>query len=849
MTSVRFIGDIALWQASLLAAALAALAWWLYWRESRSLQGAARWVLPTLRAAAIVLAILVLCAPVLHHRYREGQPGRLRFLVDASRSMSITDRHLAESDKLAIAQSLGWVAGAAPQSTEAAGSQTAEALKEFDRASRLERAFERLLSAQGGVLSQVSDEFEVIVERFDRERTSLWESTLTAQPQLPANRKAWVPADHVAATAIGTALASGAVKLAQSGTPDAAGTSDAATTEAVPQSSEETLVLLTDGRNTVGPSPLTLAEDLAAQRRPVFVIGYGGTQPPEDVSLVTIEHPERVFQRDMLRGTLVVRDGMQQRSPLRMKIELDGEVVWEETRTLTTGERGRIDFSFAVKPLVEKIQQQAARNTGYTAVPLHLRATIESQDREADVSNNSRMFHVSVVTKRSRLLLVDGRSRWETRYLHNMFERDPAWQVDIVLPDYRQNPPTVPSGTADNQWPSTKEKLMEYDLVILGELPAASLPRDGLVWLKSFVEDSGGGLIVVDGQRGWLRDTAYQALHALLPIEWLDEGRPAAEPVGIHLTSAAQSLAAFQLTPQDPGKNGAAWAELPQVHTVTAVKSLPGSEVLATYTQEKTEVPLMVTRQFGAGRVFYVGTDETWRWRYKVADTYHQRFWNQIARWVMRLPMSVQGQFVAIDSGKLVYQPGEAMVIRSRLRDAQGQPAKDLTVEAIIRQARTDQSDSQPANEAATAASDSRAQRQGQVVAVVPLAADAAIAGLYSGQITAPRSGDYQVSIVAPGLASEALEVHSEFSVADLDSGEMDQLNCDQALLQKLAESTKGAYLSEERGDELVELLRPLSRGKIMESDTLIWQSYWWFVPIVLLLASEWWIRKRVGLL
>ncbi len=65
----------------------------------------------------------------------------------------------------------------------------------------------------------------------------------------------------------------------------------------------------------------------------------------------------------------------------------------------------------------------------------------------------------------------------------------------------------------------------------------------------------------------------------------------------------------------------------------------------------------MVTRQFGAGRVFYSGTVETWRWRYKVADTYHQRFWNQIGRWVMRLPMSVQGQFVAIDSGKLVYQP------------------------------------------------------------------------------------------------------------------------------------------------------------------------------------------------
>ena len=103
--------------------------------------------------------------------------------------------------------------------------------------------------------------------------------------------------------------------------------------------------------------------------------------------------------------------------------------------------------------------------------------------------------------------------------------------------------------------------------------------------------------------------------------------------------------------------------------------------------------------------------------------------------------------------------------------------------------------------------------------------------------------------MVAPGLTSQALDVHSEFSVVEPDGGEMDQLNCDEGLLKKLAEMTGGQYLSEERGHELVDLLRPLSRGKIAESDTLIWQSYWWFVPIVMLLAIEWWLRKRVGLI
>src|SRR5688500_13684354 len=108
MTSVRFIGDVALWQGALLGLMIAALSWWLYWRESRGLHGVARWLLPTLRAAAILLSLLVLTAPVLHHRYREGEPGRLRFLIDGSRSMSISDPQLDESLKLKIAHALGW---------------------------------------------------------------------------------------------------------------------------------------------------------------------------------------------------------------------------------------------------------------------------------------------------------------------------------------------------------------------------------------------------------------------------------------------------------------------------------------------------------------------------------------------------------------------------------------------------------------------------------------------------------------------------------------------------------------------------------------------------------------------
>lgn len=872
MTSLRFIGDLALWQGLAVAAAVGALSWWLYWRETRALSGALRWLLPTLRSAAIVLALLILTAPVLHHRYREGEPGRLRFLIDSSRSMSISDRHVDLAAKLEIAQSLGWMDQPAPSPatkapTETAASNTgsdagdregtgpsSEAIERFDKSTRYRRAVERLLTAQGGVLNALRDDFEIVVERFDRQRSPLWESTLSEATPVPRDPRAWLPGDYSNVTQLGAALAMGAANTTSGAAASQAASPPAGVTASEPLEdqvgAEETLILLSDGRSTAGVSPLAVAEGLALQRRPVYIIGIGGTQSPEDISVVTIEHPERVFERDMLRGTLVIRERMQAATPLKLSIELGGEVVWEETRTLSESDRGRVDFAFAVKPLVEKFQKQAARATEFTSVPLHLHARVEPQTGEADDANNSRTFHVSVVTKRSRLLLVDGRSRWETRYLHNMYERDPAWQVDIVLPDYRETPPKLPSGTGANQWPSTKERLMEYDLIILGELPANILPRASFAWLNSFVESSGGGLIVIDGARNVLRDPLYKPVQAMLPIEWIDDKRIKPDPVAVHLTSTAKQLAAFQLSPLDPAKNEAAWAELPTLHMTTAVKALPGSEVLATYTQDSSEAPLMATRQFGAGRVFYSGTDETWRWRYKVADTYHQRFWNQVSRWVMRLPMSVQGQFVSIDSGKLVYQPGETITIRSRLRNAQGEPATGSTVEAVVTRGDVDEKSEARSNAAPPEAHINDSSAAGpRVIAVVPLTADGAIAGVYSGQITAPAGGNYQVSIVAPGLTSTALAIHSEFAVVEPDGGEMDQLSCDEPLLMKLAELTGGKYLPEERGHQLADLLRPLSRGKIVESDSLIWQSYWWFVPIVILLSIEWWFRKRAGLL
>jgi hypothetical protein len=227
-------------------------------------------------------------------------------------------------------------------------------------------------------------------------------------------------------------------------------------------------------------------------------------------------------------------------------------------------------------------------------------------------------------------------------------------------------------------------------------------------------------------------------------------------------------------------------------------------------------------RAFGAGRVYYHAFDESWRWRYEVADEYHVRFWNQIADYIAEAPFAARDQYIQLDAGQLNYQPGEQAEIRVRLRDAQGRPVSDTAVSAVL-------------------------YRDGQKVATITLAPDEG--GLYRGRTGALDAGTYEVGVDTAAVPPDQLKVRTQFNVAVRDSIERTLLSLNEDLLRQIGSAGGGGYLREEQCDQLVERLAPLSSGQVIESDTVLWQSWWWFVPIVLLLTLEWVLRKRAGML
>jgi hypothetical protein len=309
---------------------------------------------------------------------------------------------------------------------------------------------------------------------------------------------------------------------------------------------------------------------------------------------------------------------------------------------------------------------------------------------------------------------------------------------------------------------------------------------------------------------------------ALFPISWNGDVIQVL-PDRLRLTERGANEAAFRLA-VDKAENRILWNELPPPHKLSCVDALPDAEVLLEITVNDEIRPAMVMRAFGAGRVLYSAFDETWRWRYKVADTYHQRFWYQLAKTIMARPFAVSDEFAALDTGAASYSHGEMADIRVRLTGLDGRPATGVTVDALL-------------------------WKDGQIISTVSLDPDGIVDGIYRGRTGALEQGEYEVSIQASGYSQEVLKARTQFVVEPPETGELQQTACNEELLRSMAASSGGQFLSEEQFTKVVSLLRPLSSGEVVESDTLLWQSYWWFAAILGLLATEWMLRKRAGLL
>ena len=579
------------------------------------------------------------------------------------------------------------------------------------------------------------------------------------------------------------------------------------------------VILFSDGQHNSGETPLDTARILAGRKMPVYTVGLGSQMPPRDLAVIAATLPEAVFFEDRVRGDVILKEEVTAGMPFTLSVKDGDKVVWEK-QLVTEGKALRkVPFEFAIKEIADaKLKQQA---TGYEVLgaALELTASVSGLEGDRELANNSIPLRFRAVTQKRRVLILDGRPRWETRYLKNLFERDEKWELNTVIAGSSSDTGFI-RGDKPGTFPNDSKILDGYDLVIFGEVPRQHLRDEELTWLADFVGKRGAAMLVIDGPRNVLREYRDTPLAPVFPVEWAGDGIRTGI-ASLKVTQRSEGIGAFSLS-TDLATNSDTWQKLPPPHYLANVKALPGAEVYLEADTGAAKIPAAVLRPFGAGRVYYQGFDDSWRWRYEIADQYHVKFWNQLASFVAEPPFAARDKFVALDAGQLTYNPGDSANFRVRLHDGEGKPVTDAAVSAVL-------------------------TRDGQKVATISLSPDAG--GLYRGKSAALEPGNYEMSVESAVVPEGQLKARTQFKVAARESGERTLLSVNEDLLRQVSTASGGEYYREEQCDALVAAIKGLSDGRIEERDTILWQEWPWFAAIIGLLTLEWILRKRAGML
>ncbi len=790
-----------------------------YFRETRRLAMPHRVLLPLLRATAVALVLMMLCGPVLQWRRESGEVLRVSVFVDASDSMLATD---AEGGVYDITDSANPAAESAS-----------------DRPTRLDLAGGLLLGSQafngqnmGGWLERAAQlhRVEVLVLADDRVEAIIDTSSPEPLPPRLALPTNWQGRRTNLADPIENRLGLETTQTDLAGPAgEAAPSPSIAATRESRQRPNRCVVLMSDGLHNLGGSPRELAQKLGDMGVPIHVIGMGGQHEPRDVAVLDMEAPVQVASTGRATGVITVKDRIGEGVPLTLRITSGDQTVWRQTLTSQDSMSRRVPFDFPVAGLVDQLRRGEGTLVERSRITLPLRASVDPVEGEFDLANNSIDFRVGAAIRQRKMLIVDARSRWETRYLRNVFDRDPTWDVVTVI-RWPGDGELDATRSDHGQFPTDAKSLLSYDVVIWGDVGPEVVTGEQLGWIEEYVAQ-GGALVWIDGQRDALTGFRGTVIEPLLPVKRLTQtfqgGIGPVVPTAIVSERAAFRLSSSAVIEGEDRTSdpSAVWKELPPPNSIRQVAALPGAEVwlAASVADQATPAPVMVARLYGGGQVVYLATDETWRWRFRVADLHHARFWNQVVESIMQPPFEVQDDYVALSTGAAQYREGAEAAVRVRLRDAAGSPVSDGVVEATLREA------------------------SGNAL-VVPLRLVDGDRGIYQGQTDPLEAGRYAISVRAAGFGAST-SVSSEILVTPTRSRESDRIARDESLLRSIAAASGGVYADYQEADRVWDAISASGDGAIIERRIPLAQTFPWFAAVLGLLTIEWWLRKRTGLI
>jgi uncharacterized membrane protein len=423
------------------------------------------------------------------------------------------------------------------------------------------------------------------------------------------------------------------------------------------------------------------------------------------------------------------------------------------------------------------------------------------------------------------VLYIEGELRTEPVFLWRSLDASRDIKVDYLRLDPRHKE-TRPSGLAEMLKPD------KYDVYVLGDVDSTAFEPAELEQLKETIDKHGKGLIMLGGFHTYgPGGYATTPLADVLPVimdrterQNVNDLTISADlhwPGPLHMAPTPRSAGHFVLALAPEKENAAAWAKLPPLDGANRFAGVKSGAVILAEADGKEDRPLLVSQEFGGGRVIAFAGDTTWRWVMQGFDASHKRFWRQIVLWLAHKDQVNEGEvWVRMDDTR--YFPGNRVKFTAGAQSPQNEPIADAEIKARV---------VKPDNKSADA---------------LMLRQDEQTAGSFR---ETQLPGDYTIEVTATRKGELLGTARARFIVSQQDL-ELDNASADPDSMKVVARSSGGEVIEPEQLPKwLAELMKKTDYLDVkQETKMTLWDQWPLFLCIVVLLTLEWFLRKRWGL-
>jgi hypothetical protein len=789
--------------------------WWAYGRD-REVPRGARLLLGGLRAAAIVFVLLVLFGPYRETNEQREVRGHLIVLVDTSSSMATVD-------------------GYEPADARALAAATGRSAEEVGRLSRVELAKLVLGNPEHKLLERLTEDFRVHVYSFGSQLVPL---VSTGDAIEGGDDDATPPAQRIRArlpelratdpsTRIGQAV-SNALDAYRLGGDKVAG-----------------VIVISDGQQNGGSAtPVGAGRKAQSLQAAVYSVAVGDPRSPKNINVSNLRAKEVVLAHDTAVFEFEVRAKGFDGRTVPVEVQALDESGAPRGSPLDVSPRDVVLQGGDGAQLV-RVTYRFDRADTYT-----LRIGVPVQDEEKIKSDNYVLHTVRVIDRKMKVLYVEQTPRWEFHFLSNALCRDKDTMLTHTLL-LDSDPETPQRRTMAADWPPLesshslppREKLFDYDVVILGDVDPRNLgageedAKDALLNLRDFVE-RGGGLIVIAGPQHCPAKYRETQLATVLPVvvdrnaEYEDLRRPRDPAHGFHLrlteddqmspimnvgSNPAESKRLWETTP-----NWEMFWSYPALRAKTIAKVLAESDDPAEESPKFGRRPLVATMLFGRGRTLFVGVDELWRTRIDAGDLYFYRFYGQAVRFLATYKLLGGNRRFKIMTDLTTYTLDDPVRITVDVLDRDYEPSRAKTQTLKLEMPGAEPS------------------RRETLDLVIP--ADPSEKGTYRKTIVPTRAGDYRLTATTDDKTDEAPV--ALFHVVQSSLEGKDLLLNENTLRDMASASYRGEFLYLADLPNVKPRLRTDTIPTNVREDEM-WDNGWTLAAAVILLATEWLLRKR----